>query len=188
MDRSAHIRAACPAGTGHTGASVGTLMLSAIGVVFGDIGTSPLYALQEALSPAHGIGVTHDNVLGILSLVVWALILVVTVKYLVFVLRADNDGEGGILALTSLVAPLGRPVTGARERLLVALGSHPDGPRHAPAQPAQDAPHLPRVVAHPSKPPDHLGDAPKRPQFLVEAVPPATHEQGPFELAELDGG
>src|SRR5918993_4438624 len=76
----------------------------------------------------------------------------------------------------------------AGNRLLVALGSHPDGPLHAPAQAAQDAPHVPRVVAHPSKPPDHLGDAPKRPQFLVEAVPPGPLAQGPFELDELDGG
>ncbi|MGH7233099.1 MAG: potassium transporter Kup, partial [Nitrospiraceae bacterium] len=78
------------------------LALAALGVVYGDIGTSPLYALRECFHPSHGLAVTHDHVLGVLSLIVWSLLLVVTVKYLVFVLRADNQGEGGILALMAL--------------------------------------------------------------------------------------
>ncbi|MET0550827.1 MAG: potassium transporter Kup [Xanthomonas sp.] len=77
-------------------------MLTAIGVVFGDIGTSPLYTLKEAFSPHYGLTPDHDTVLGILSLVFWALMLVVTVKYVTVIMRADNDGEGGIMALTAL--------------------------------------------------------------------------------------
>jgi KUP system potassium uptake protein len=72
-------------------------------VVYGDIGTSPLYALRECFHGEHGILPSHDNVLGVLSLVFWALVLIISIKYLVFVMRADNRGEGGILALTSLV-------------------------------------------------------------------------------------
>ena len=86
------------------------MSLGAIGVVFGDIGTSPLYALREAFVAADGLTVSRESVFGILSLILWALILVVTVKYLVVVLRADNHGEGGILALTALVAPARRVV------------------------------------------------------------------------------
>ncbi len=80
----------------------------AIGVVYGDIGTSPIYALRESLNPAHGVGPTRDNILGILSLIFWSLILVISIKYLFLVLRADNRGEGGIIALTALVIPPGR--------------------------------------------------------------------------------
>ncbi|MEP6791400.1 MAG: potassium transporter Kup, partial [Ramlibacter sp.] len=72
------------------------------GVVYGDIGTSPLYALKECLSPAHGVVLSPASVLGLLSLVFWALMIVVTLKYVLFVLRADHDGEGGILALQAL--------------------------------------------------------------------------------------
>jgi len=79
------------------------LTLTAIGVVYGDIGTSPLYTIRECFFGPHGMAVTHANVLGVLSLVVWALILVVSVKYIAIVMRADNEGEGGILALTALV-------------------------------------------------------------------------------------
>jgi KUP system potassium uptake protein len=76
----------------------------ALGVVFGDIGTSPLYALRESLgSEKHRMAVTEAHVLGVLSLMLWAMVLVVTIKYLVIVMRADNHGEGGILALTALV-------------------------------------------------------------------------------------
>ena len=81
------------------------LMLAALGIVYGDIGTSPLYSIKESFLPAHGVMPTPENVLGVLSLIVWALLLVVSVKYLVFILRADNRGEGGILALTSLITP-----------------------------------------------------------------------------------
>ena len=82
---------------------LGALALGALGVVFGDIGTSPLYALKECISAAHGVPPTPDNVLGVLSLIFWALMMVVTVKYLAFIMRADNHGEGGILALLALI-------------------------------------------------------------------------------------
>jgi KUP system potassium uptake protein len=82
---------------------LGALALGALGVVFGDIGTSPLYALKECVSRDHGVAPTAANVYGLLSLIFWALTMVVTVKYLTFVMRADNDGEGGILALLALL-------------------------------------------------------------------------------------
>ena len=85
------------------------LSVGALGIVYGDIGTSPLYAIKECFGPAHGLAPTADNVLGILSLVVWSLVLVVVVKYLSLVMRADNHGEGGILALFALVHPEERP-------------------------------------------------------------------------------
>jgi KUP system potassium uptake protein len=78
------------------------LTLGAIGVVFGDIGTSPLYAVKEVFHESHGIGVNEANVLGMLSLVFWALMLVVSLKYILFIMRADNRGEGGIMALIAL--------------------------------------------------------------------------------------
>ena len=78
------------------------LVLGAVGVVFGDIGTSPLYALKEAFNPHYGIPLSQDNVLGILSLMAWSMVWVVTLKYLFVMMRADNSGEGGILALLSL--------------------------------------------------------------------------------------
>lgn len=97
------------------------LMLAALGVVYGDIGTSPLYALKECFNPEHGIPISHDTVLGILSLVFWALMLVVTLKYVVFVLRADHDGEGGILALQALAKhAVGQTQT--RHWMLTAIG------------------------------------------------------------------
>jgi KUP system potassium uptake protein len=97
------------------------LALLALGVVYGDIGTSPLYAIKECFNGPHAVAVTHDHVLGVLSLIFWALILVVSVKYLVFVLRADNHGEGGILALTAFATPI-KP-TGRSERAwLIYLG------------------------------------------------------------------
>lgn len=80
-----------------------TLSLAALGVVFGDIGTSPLYAIRECFHGEYSIPVTQGNVLGVLSLLIWALLLIVTLKYLTFIMRADNEGEGGILALTSLI-------------------------------------------------------------------------------------
>jgi KUP system potassium uptake protein len=85
------------------------LALGALGVVYGDIGTSPLYALKECFSGHHGLPVTRDNVLGVLSLVFWAMNFVVSFKYISFVLKADNRGEGGILALLALVRPHGTP-------------------------------------------------------------------------------
>src|SRR5512139_2697638 len=78
------------------------LVLGALGVVFGDIGTSPLYALKECFSPEHGIAPTPENVMGLLSLITWSMAWVIAFKYLSVMMRADNDGEGGILALLAL--------------------------------------------------------------------------------------
>lgn len=78
------------------------LMVAAIGVVFGDIGTSPLYALKECFDPQHGIPFNQQAVFGIISLLFWALVIVVSLKYVLFVMRADNRGEGGVLALMAL--------------------------------------------------------------------------------------
>ena len=86
-----------------TRASALALAVGAVGVVFGDIGTSPLYAFKEAFGGSHNVPLTHDNVLGVLSLMVWSLFLIVTVKYVIFMMRADNRGEGGIMALIALV-------------------------------------------------------------------------------------
>ena len=104
----------------HHAGSTWFLALTALGVVFGDIGTSPLYAFQVALAGV-GHSPTAADVLGIVSLILWALVVMVSVKYVTFILRADNDGEGGILALLSLVAADSVP-RGARLPLLVLLG------------------------------------------------------------------
>ena len=98
-----------------------TLALGALGVVYGDIGTSPLYALRESFHGAHAIAPTPANIYGVLSLVFWSLIIVISVKYLGFIMRADNRGEGGILALTALATPI-RPLAPSRRRWLVLLG------------------------------------------------------------------
>jgi KUP system potassium uptake protein len=100
-----------------SGRALAGLALAALGVVYGDIGTSPLYALKECFSGPHGVPPTHDNVLGVLSLVFWSLNIVVSFKYLALVMRADNRGEGGILALLALV----RGEEGRIRRALVAL-------------------------------------------------------------------
>jgi KUP system potassium uptake protein len=92
---------------GASGAGM-ALIVGAIGIVFGDIGTSPLYTLKEAFSPHYGLAHDHDTVLGVLSLVFWALNIVVTLKYVSVIMRADNDGEGGIMALTALAQSLFR--------------------------------------------------------------------------------
>ncbi|KQQ68106.1 potassium transporter Kup [Pseudomonas sp. Leaf127] len=89
------------AGTGSAAKPLG-LLVAAVGVVYGDIGTSPLYTLKEVFQGGYGVEVTHDAILGVLSLIFWSLIWVVSFKYMVFVLRADNQGEGGIMALTAL--------------------------------------------------------------------------------------
>ncbi len=101
---------------------VAWLSLGALGVVFGDIGTSPLYALRESFVEGVGLTVTQDTAFGVASLMFWAMTLVVTVKYLTFVMRADNAGEGGILALTALVTPMGRAGRSDRRWALIALG------------------------------------------------------------------
>lgn len=98
-----------------------TLTLGAIGVVYGDIGTSPLYALRECFSEHTGVAVTPANVIGLLSLIVWSLIVIVSVKYVTFMLRADHRGEGGELALLTLVAPRGSEKTRVG-RIIIPLG------------------------------------------------------------------
>jgi KUP system potassium uptake protein len=97
-----------------------TLALGALGVVYGDIGTSPLYAFRECFASHYGYRVAPnaENVLGILSLICWSLVVIISIKYLIFVMRADNRGEGGILALMSLV----RPKASKRRGILIALG------------------------------------------------------------------
>jgi len=97
-----------------------TLSLGALGVVYGDIGTSPLYAFRECFRPEHHLAPTEANILGIVSLICWSLVVIISIKYLVLVMRADNRGEGGILALMSLV---GVQSAGRRRRwFIVALG------------------------------------------------------------------
>lgn len=97
------------------------MLVAAVGVVYGDIGTSPLYTLKEVFSGSYGVQVNHDGVFGILALIFWSLIWVVSIKYVLFILRADNQGEGGIMALTALA----RRAAGSYPRLrsvLVILG------------------------------------------------------------------
>ncbi|NOY24128.1 MAG: potassium transporter Kup [Acidobacteria bacterium] len=106
-------------GKGISKHSTAALSLAALGVVFGDIGTSPLYAVRECFHGDYAVAVTKANIFGVLSLMFWSLILVVTLKYLTFVMRADNNGEGGVMALTSLV---NRLKGSARPLYLVALG------------------------------------------------------------------
>lgn len=100
-----------------------TLVIAALGVVFGDIGTSPIYTLKECFSPQspHHVAATHANLLGVVSLVLWALIVLVCIKYLVFVLRADNKGEGGVLSLMALAAH-GMSETSKRRAVILLLG------------------------------------------------------------------
>ncbi|HEX9282605.1 MAG TPA: potassium transporter Kup [Gemmatimonadales bacterium] len=104
------------------GRYLATLALAALGVVYGDIGTSPLYALRESFYGPHGIPVTPGNVLGVLSLVFWSLVIVVTVKYHLVIIRADNKGEGGVLALMALVngSRLARGLS--PRRVMIVLG------------------------------------------------------------------
>jgi KUP system potassium uptake protein len=104
------------------GADLTKLALGALGVVYGDIGTSPLYAVKECVTMPHGVVPGHENILGVLSLVFWAITLVVSVKYLLFVMRADNEGEGGVLALLALaLGPRSGPPH-SRARVLIILG------------------------------------------------------------------
>ncbi len=100
-----------------------TLVIAALGVVFGDIGTSPIYTLKECFSPhsPHHVAASHAHVLGVVSLVLWSLILLICVKYLVFILRADNKGEGGVLSLMAL-ATHGMGETMKRRVVTVLLG------------------------------------------------------------------
>ena len=102
----------------HKGQGFWALALGSVGVVFGDIGTSPLYAMREALSHSRSGGTSELAVLGVVSLVLWALTLIVTVKYVIFLMRADNKGEGGTLALMALA----QRSLGARTGLIMAAG------------------------------------------------------------------
>jgi len=93
------------------------LALLALGIVYGDIGTSPLYAARETFNPEHGIPLTPENVIGGVSAIFWSLMIVVSLKYVTLVLRADNRGEGGIMALLALALR----AVGARPRLVRTL-------------------------------------------------------------------
>src|SRR5438046_7361921 len=98
------------------------MAVAALGVVYGDIGTSPLYAIRQAFYGEHGIPATQNNVLGVMSLVFWALVLVVTIKYHLVIIRADNKGEGGVVALMALVNG-SRAARGlSPRRLMIVLG------------------------------------------------------------------
>lgn len=97
------------------------LSLAALGVVYGDIGTSPLYALRECFYGTHAVAATPANILGVLSLIFWSLIFVISIKYLVFILRADNQGEGGVLALTALITPVRSFAQGSRWLIMLGL-------------------------------------------------------------------
>jgi KUP system potassium uptake protein len=132
-ENASHPAAAPPAahaphGGAHSGHASGNLLalaIGALGVVYGDVGTSPLYTIKECFAPGHGVAPTVDNVLGVLSLIVWSLILVVGVKYVTFILRADNQGEGGVLALLALVTSRsegGEPDRLRSRAILVVLG------------------------------------------------------------------
>jgi len=97
------------------------MAVAALGVVYGDIGTSPLYALRECFIGEHALPITAPNVLGILSLVFWSLTVVVSIKYLMFLMRADNEGEGGILALLALIGRGGSQGAGRNRLILIGL-------------------------------------------------------------------
>ena len=105
-----------------TGRYLFLLSLTALGVVYGDIGTSPLYAIKECFHGPHAVSPTPANIMGVLSLIFWSLIIVICIKYLAFILRADNRGEGGIIALMSLVAVTGRTAVRTRNRAMLFMG------------------------------------------------------------------
>ncbi|MGH8438473.1 MAG: potassium transporter Kup [Pseudomonas sp.] len=115
------VQASDQADSGHSAAKPLSLLVAAVGVVYGDIGTSPLYTLKEVFSGDYGVPVNHDGVLGILALILWSLIWVVTIKYVLFILRADNQGEGGIMALTALARRASAPFPKLRA-LMVGCG------------------------------------------------------------------
>lgn len=97
------------------------LAIGALGVVYGDIGTSPLYTLKECFSPFYGVNIDVENVYGILSLIFWAMIFVVVIKYILFIMRADNEGEGGVMSLLSLVIKKMKK-SGKRLAVVTAIG------------------------------------------------------------------
>ena len=108
--------------------SLAVMTLGAMGIVFGDLGTSPLYALQDAFIGAHGMAATRENVLGVVSLFVWSMVFVVCIKYLAVVMRADNNGEGGILALLALAIT---PRTNTSEQRATTADREGAGRSHA---------------------------------------------------------
>jgi len=101
--------------------STAGLTLLALGVVYGDIGTSPLYAVKETFAPAHGIALSTENILGGLSTIFWSLMIVVTLKYVTLIMRANNKGEGGIMALLALASSAVKDQP-RRRMLILALG------------------------------------------------------------------
>ena len=110
-----------PARTEPAGTRLATLSLAALGVVYGDIGTSPLYAFRACLNGYRGVPPGAADVLGILSLIFWALVIVISVKYVLIAMRADNDGDGGIIALVALLS-LGFRASQGKRAFLIALG------------------------------------------------------------------
>jgi len=113
-----------PAPNGHGSQASGrnlALALAALGVVYGDIGTSPLYAVKECFHGAHAVALLSVNIMGVLSLIVWSLVIVVGLKYVMFIMRADNKGEGGIFALLALVKASSEAKGGHRHTLLITL-------------------------------------------------------------------
>jgi KUP system potassium uptake protein len=106
----------------HGAGDLAKLSLAALGVVYGDIGTSPLYAVKECFAQPHGVDVTPANVLGIVSLFFWSLTLVIVLKYMTFIMRADNHGEGGILALLALLKPRAGETSAKRPVVYIMLG------------------------------------------------------------------
>ncbi len=114
--------AAAHSGSDHSNRYLLKLSLGALGVVFGDIGTSPLYALREAFHGPHAIPLTQGNVLGVLSLIFWSLVAIISFWYLLFVMRCDNRGEGGVLALMALVDPKAQLTKPGRGRWIILMG------------------------------------------------------------------
>jgi len=110
-------------GTKQHGAGLAAMTLGALGVVYGDIGTSPLYTLHEIFVPVSGVGVPLDasHIIGAVSTIFWGLMLVVTLKYVILILRADNNGEGGAMALTALASKAAGG-TPRRRALILTIG------------------------------------------------------------------
>ena len=109
---------------GRRATAQGALALGALGVVFGDIGTSPLYTVQTVFSPSdpHPVKVSHDSIFGVTSLIFWSVTIIVTITYVTLVMRADNDGEGGIMALTALIRRRALPGGARAKAVLAGLG------------------------------------------------------------------
>jgi KUP system potassium uptake protein len=117
-------RAAGQVGVSRRAAGQGALALGALGVVFGDIGTSPLYTVQTVFDPSdpHPVKVSHESIFGITSLIFWSVMIIVTITYVTLVMRADNDGEGGIMALTALISRRAVPGGARAKAVLAGLG------------------------------------------------------------------